>query len=428
MQLAPFWTADQPRPADLPVSELPPSVDVAIVGSGYTGLNAARTLARAGASVAVLEQATIGWGASSRNGGMLNTGLKDSMPALFRRYGAERGRQMWHWSLAAIDHVSRLVSDEHIVCNFVHSGQVVLACKPSHFRQFCQEVAWHKSVLDDDAQTILSSADLSREIGSGSYFGGILDPRAAALHPAKYVFGLARAVAKYGVCLVEHAPVRQIRSRNSRYRLVTPHGEMVAKAVLLATNGYTTGLVPSARRGIFPAGSYIITTEPLSPDQQAQVSPARRMFYDSKHFLNYFRLTPDGRMLFGGRHDLSTNLDLATSATALQRRMEQVFPQLSCAAISHSWTGQLGLTFDLMPHIGRIAQGPGQGIFYAYGYGGHGVAAASLMGHQAGEILAGTGAPSIFAEIDHPHYFFAPYERLYLPLVSRWYRFLDRVS
>src|SRR5690606_30960332 len=150
-------------------------------------------------------------------------------------------------------------------------------------------------------------------------------------------------------------------------------GSLVAHQVFLATNGYTSNLVAPARRGIFSGGSYIITTTPLPQAVQDAVSPKGRMFYDSKHFLNYFRLTPDGRMLFGGRHNLSADLPLAHSANELRARMTQLFPQLRDVPLSHSWTGKLGLTFDLMPHAGLISNGSFTGVHYAYGYGGHGV-------------------------------------------------------
>jgi glycine/D-amino acid oxidase-like deaminating enzyme len=175
-------------------------------------------------------------------------------------------------------------------------------------------------------------------------------------------------------------------------------------------------------------GSYIITTPPLAPLLQAQLLPTGRMCYDSKHFLNYFRLTPDGRMLFGGRHNLSPSLDLQDSAAALHKRMVEVFPPLAGCEITHSWTGKLGVTFDLMPHIGRIPDGPARGMLYAYGYAGHGVAAASLMGHQAGQLLAGQATENPFLEIHHPRYPFTPYDRYYLPFVSAWFRFLDKIS
>ncbi len=423
MESSNFWTNDCPRPADLPVSEMPDRVDVAIVGSGYTGLNAAIALGKAGASVAVLEQETIGWGASSRNGGMATTGLKEEMTTVFKRYGPELGRAFWAWALASIDHVEKTIEEEAIDCNFGRTGHITLACKQSHFDHFAQEVAWFRRELDYADTWVVSKDDLGTEIGTPDYFGGLVDANSAALHPAKYVFGLARGAARHGAQLVEQAQVTGLARRNGRFMLATPRGNLEAEAVLLATNGYTSRLVPAARRGIFPVGSYVIVTAPLSPALQLEISPRQRMFFDSKHFLNYFRLTPDGRMLFGGRHNLSTGLDVIESARMMRDRMLEVFPQLQGVPVTHTWTGKLGICFDLMPHVGRV-----DGIFYAYGYAGHGVSVASLMGKEVGEMLAGQRTSTLFAEIKHARYPFTPYDKLYLPLVSAWFRALDATS
>jgi glycine/D-amino acid oxidase-like deaminating enzyme len=426
MQLKPFWTDHIQPPYNLS-TPLPPQVDAAIIGSGYTGLHAAHQLASNGIQVAVLESHTVGWGASSRNGGMVNPGLKLSAPELFHRYGPEQGRHLWEWSLDAIDFVEHFVQSAAIDCDFARHGQVVLAYKPTHFTAMRQEVRWHERHLGDTVPQVIGPAELGSEIGTTGYFGGICDARAAGLHPAKYVFGLARAVRHAGAQIVEQAPVQSLRRVGDRYELVTSQGTLTAGTVLLATNGYTNNLIPTARRGIFSGGSYIITTEPLSPELQQSVSPRGRMFYDSKHFLNYFRLTPDGRMLFGGRHNLSTDLPLAQSAVELQRRMLEVFPQLAGIPISHSWTGKLGLTFDLMPHAGRLQDGPTPGVCYAYGYGGHGVAVASYLGHMMGNLLMGKASDNPILDLPHRRYFFTPYEKLYLPLVSTWFRFLDHI-
>ncbi|MBU6349756.1 MAG: FAD-binding oxidoreductase [Chloroflexi bacterium] len=423
MKTTVFWSEAYPPPADLAASDLPETVDVAVVGSGYTGLNAAIALRKAGASVAVLEQATIGAGASSRNGGMATTGLKEEMRTLFRRYGAELGQAFWQWSLAAITYVEQSVAEEEIACDFVRSGHVTLACKPQHYERFAEEVRWFQTTLNYDDLWVVDRAQLQAEIGSNAYYGGLVDRNSAALQPARYVFGLAQAATRRGAQLVEEVRVRSLARMRLGFRLNTTKGSLLAREVLIATNGYTTPLVKAVRQEIFPAGSYIIVTQPLPVELQRSLSPRGRMFFDSKHFLNYFRLTPDGRMLFGGRHDLSTSLDLVESAYKMQRRMVEVFPQLAEIPITHSWNGKLGLTVDRMPHAGRV-----QGIHYAGGYAGHGVAVASYLGREMGEVIAGQRTSTLFAQIPPARHPWVPYDRLYLPLVSSWFRTLDKLT
>jgi glycine/D-amino acid oxidase-like deaminating enzyme len=423
MKTVPFWTDQYPRPEDIVLSQLPEQVDVAIVGSGYTGLNAAIELSKSGASVAVLEQETIGWGASSRNGSMLSTGLRASLEWIAKRYGIDFARDMWKWSLDAIDYVEEVVNRENINCDFLRTGSVYLAYKPDHLVKIKKYSEYLSNEIGYEDCKIVEPDQLGAEIGSTAFYGGMLEKRAGRVNPAKFTFGLARAAVRYSTQLVERARVTQISRQHGSFVVTTTQGKLKSKEILLATGGYTTNLVPQVRQGIFPIGSYIIVTEPLSKGLQDELSPNLRMFYDSKRFLNYFCLIPDGRMLFGGRTDLSTSLDLRKTADKLRNRMVEVFPQLEDVPITHSWTGKLGISFDQMPHIGRV-----KGIHYAYGYSGHGLSIASLLGREVGQLLAGQRDSSPFMEIKHPRYFFASLDKLYLPFVSAYFRLEDRLS
>jgi len=427
MKLIPFWPSDYPKPALPLVTELPSEVDVAIIGGGFTGLSAARTLAKAGVSAVVLERETIGWGASSRNAGITGCGLKAGAPTIFKKYGEDYGRKFWQASLEALDLIKELVNEEGIACDWQQNGDLCVAFKPSHYENFKSKITWHQQNLSHTLR-LVAPAELATEIGSSAYFGGIVDEHGAGLHPTKLVYGLAQVAAKYGAQLAEEAGVFQIQKSASGFTLQTAKGDLTARAVLVATNGYTDQLLPGLKPRIFPGGSYSIVTEPLSTELQAEISPRGRMFWDSKWFLNYFRLTPDGRLLWGGRNNLSTSLDLRESTRMLQAGMLQAFPQLSGVPISHTWTGQLGLTFDLMPHIGRIDGGRNGGIYYALGYGGHGLHTALLLGRTVAQLIIGEKHSSPFMEIPHQTYFFYRNQPWFLPIVAMNFRLRDWLS
>jgi glycine/D-amino acid oxidase-like deaminating enzyme len=421
MKETPFWTDDFPRPADLAVEQhLPQEVDVAIVGSGYTGLCAALELAKSGAAVAVLERETIGWGASSRNGGMTMPGLKQSMPVVMEKYGPQIGRALWQATIDAMHYIDKFVKDEGIDCSWQIDGYMALAWKPSHFESMKKKKAWYADTLGYTDMRLVSRDEIHEEIGTTAYYGGLVGEFGAGIHPAKYVFGLARAAASHGAKLYEHAEVKQLTRQNGRFQVNTARGELSAREVLLATNGYTDKLVPGCKPKVFPVGSYSIVTEPLPPELQTKLSPNGRMFYDSKWFLNYFRLTPDGRMLWGGRNNLSTNLDLKESASILGRQLVHTFPELKGVPLTHTWTGKLGITFDLLPHIGRE-----DGVFYAFGYGGHGLSLATYLGVEMGKLLSGQITRSPFAEVPHQTMFFYRNDPWFLPFAAWYYRFLD---
>jgi len=418
-----FWTDQFSSDTPLPVSTvLPAEVDVAIVGSGYTGLTAARVLAKAGSSVAVMDQYEIGWGASSRNGGMATPGLKQDIFKIHKKYGMDYAREFWRSSVDAIDLLEQIIIEENIDCDWSRKGHIALACKQSHYDELPEYAAWIKKEMGHE-KTIVPQEEIRSEIGTDTYFGGLSDESSGGLQPAKYVNGLARAVADLGVKLCEDTRVEKINRNGSGHELITSKGDMKAQEVIIATNGYTDMLVPELKPKVFPVGSYIIVTEPLPQDLQDILSPKRRMFYDSKWFINYFRLTPDGRMLWGGRNDLSTDLDLNESAENLSQQVCKVFPELNDYEFTHTWTGKLGITFDLMPHIGNI-----NGIHYAFGYSGHGLSIATYLGTELGLLISGEKDRSPYKEISHQTMFFYREKPWFLPFAARYYRFLDWIS
>ena len=424
MLKTPLWTDQFPRPNNLVTSDNPSSdTDIAIIGSGYTGLCAARILRKNGASVTVFERNTIGWGASSRNGGMATPGLKQGIQKIYKMYGSKLAHEFWKASVDAIDLIEEIVDEHSIDCEWQRNGHASLATKPSHAPRLKQYGSWLEKKFGH-VQNYIPGNQIRDEIGSDAYYGALTDEISGGLHASKYVYGLATTVSNLGVQLCEHTDVLDIEKNDSNYfRLITSKGDVRAKKVIVATNGYTDRLVPRLKPLIFPVGSYIVVTEPLSEDLQNIISPKKRMYYDSKWFLNYFRLTPDGRMLWGGRNDLSTDLDLDDSAKRLTRELYSILPDLRDIPITHTWTGKLGITFDLMPHIGEK-----NGIYYAFGYGGHGLSIATYLGTEIGLLLSGKKDRSPFMEISHQTMFFYKNRPWFIPFAARYFRFLDWVS
>jgi glycine/D-amino acid oxidase-like deaminating enzyme len=422
----PFWWDTVSTPAAEPVRP-PPCVDVAVIGGGITGLSAARALARRGVTVAVLEARTIGWGASSRNGGMVLTGLKLGASTLVARYERDLARQLFSASLAAVDSVEQLVKLEGIDCNFKRCGHLALASKPAHYERFTSAAQALSREFAHEVR-LVPRAELRDEIGSDLYHGALLDPASAGINPAQYVAGLARAAHAAGATLHEMAPVQSLTRHGLRWRVTTAGGQVDAADVLVATSGYSGGVTPALRRRIVPIGSYVIVTEPLPQALALELSPRARMMYDSRHFLHYFRLTPDRRVLFGGRARFvpETESTVLASAAVLRRDMLDVYPQLRDVQVEYAWGGTLDFAFDTMPHTGRV-----DGYHYALGYAGHGVALATHLGGQIGEAIGSGDLHAIpFTRIPFPGaplglYWGQPW---FLPLVAARYRLLDWVS
>lgn len=421
----PFWWETTTMPAGYS-GVWAEAVDVAVIGSGITGLMAARGLARRGARVAVLEAETIGWGASSRNGGMTLSGLKVGAGELFARYGRDLTRRLFAASLAAIAEVEAVVREEGIACDFARAGHLEVACKPAHQRGFERSAEVMAREFNHPVR-LIAKADLRAEVDSGRYHGGLMDPASAGLNPARFVAGLARAADRAGARLYAGARVESVERTGAGFRLRTARGSLTAQHLVAATSGHTGRATPALQRKIVPIGSYIIVTEPLEPEQARTLIPHRRMIFDSRNFLHYYRLTPDNRLLFGGRAAFfpETPATVRESAAILQREMAQVFPQLAGAPVSHVWGGTLDFAFDLMPHAGQV-----DGLYYALGYAGHGVALATYLGARLADTLSGQAVDNPFAEIPFPGAPLGLYDGRpwFLPLAELWYRWLDWVS
>ena len=422
-----YWLETVTVPAPQPAHDLPDSVDVAIVGGGFCGLSAARTLARRGLCVAVLEAQTFGWGASSRNGGMVLTGMKLPVPTLMKRYGKETVRKMYAASLDTIDCVEQIVREEKIDCDFSRCGHLEVACKQAHFDGYEETAALVKREFNHGLR-IIPKSELRGEIGSDIYFGGMVDETSAGLNPARYVAGLALAAQRAGAGLHDHTLVSSVEPETKngahKFRLQTSKGAIIAREVLLASGAYTTAATPALRKKIIPIGSYIIATEILPAGLARELSPRNRMIYDSKHFLYYYRLTPDNRMLFGGRAAFfpETENTVRQSAEILRRGMIGVYPQLRDTRVEFVWGGTLDFTLDVMPHAGKI-----DGMYFAAGFAGHGVAAATWFGAKLAGLICGEPNDIPF---DGIKFSAAPIglrsgHTWALPLAGAWYRILD---
>jgi glycine/D-amino acid oxidase-like deaminating enzyme len=387
-------------------------------------------LAKNGTKVVVLEAENVGWGASSRNGGMVLSGLKLGIPTLIARYGREATKQMYAASLQSIDCVESIVREERIDCNFARAGHLEVACKPKHFADFRRGAETIEREFGHRLR-IVEKADLAGEIGSPIYHGGMVDEVSAGVNPARYVAGLGCAAARAGAEIHEKSRVlgleRAARKGNSGWEVTTSGGRLHAQDVLIATSGYTSGITRSLQKKIIPIGSFIIVTEVLPEPLAREVSPRNRMIYDSKNYLYYYRLTPDRRMLFGGRAAFFPENEntVRESARILRDGMIEVYPQLRETKVEFVWGGTLDFAFDIMPHAGKM-----DGMHYSLGYAGHGVAMATLLGKKVAETILTGRDENPFTGIPFPGAPLGLYngKPWFLPFAGVWYKFLDWVS
>ena len=417
----PYWwdAAPRPLPREAP---LPGQVDVAVIGSGYTGLQAALQTARGGRQTLVLDAEAAGWGCSSRNGGQLDSEFKPSHAELARRYGAARALEIGREGMRALDYVGDFVRQEGLDCGYERVGRFHAAHHPTRYEQLAREMQAQPAALRMPFHMV-PRAEQHCEIATDAYFGGCVMEAYAALDPARYHLEMLRVAEAAGVQVASHTPVTGIAAEGRGFRLQTARGAVTARDVVVATNGYTGTVTPWQRRRVIPIGSYIIATEELAPELTARLLPNARVISDTRKVVYYYRLSPDRRrVVFGGRVAFDET-DVRISAPRLHRDMVAVFPELAATRVSHAWMGFVAFTFDHLPHAGRHA-----GIHYAMGYCGSGIALASYLGMRIGQQVLGSseGATALdgLAFQTRPTYTGRPW---FLGPSIAWYKLRDRM-
>ncbi|MEQ8968160.1 MAG: FAD-binding oxidoreductase [Azospirillaceae bacterium] len=418
------WYAATANPApERPPLEGERRCDVAVVGGGFTGLSAALELAGRGYSVTLLEAERIGWGASGRNGGQIVTGFNKTVSSIAGMVGPDEARRLWDMAEEAKALIADRVARHAIACD-LRWGYFFAAMKRSHMRDLEADLAEWRGLGHDRAEMIPRER-LGDYVASPRYVGGLLDRGSGQLHPLNYALGLAAAAEAAGATLFETSRVERLEAGTPAV-LTTARGRAVADHVILAGNAYLPGIAPEVetrvRPRLMPVLTWIAATEPLGEDRARALIPADLAVADVRFALNYYRLSRDHRMLFGG--GVSYSLAAPRDPVPLVRRkMTGFFPDLADAAIEYCWGGLIGISFNRLPDLGRVAPN----IFYAQGFSGHGLALTGLAGKLMAEAVAGTAERfDVFARIPHRPFPGGRWLRTpALVLGTTWYRLRD---
>ncbi|KGC51516.1 NAD(P)/FAD-dependent oxidoreductase [Burkholderia pseudomallei] len=395
--------------------------DVCVIGAGLTGISAALNLAERGHSVAVLEASKVGWAASGRNGGQLIGGFACGIDAFEPYLNADEIRLVWDMGLETLAIAKERIAKHAIDCAFV-PGYLSAANKP-------RDVDALRRSRDEAARRFgytrlryVERDALAQYVQSSRYLGGLFDPDSGHLHPLNYTLGLARAAVASGARIHEDSAVTRIASEASGHVVSTARGAVRARFVVLACNAFLGALAPALSRKIMPVGTYVIATEPLGEARARALMPAQAAICDSRFALDYFRPTPDARLLWGGKVSYST-LEPRKLADAMRRDMLKTFPQLADVTIEHAWGGFVDITMNRAPHFGRLTPT----VYFAQGFSGHGVNTTGLAGKLIAEAIDGQAARfDVFGKIRHRDFPGGAALRMpALVLAMAWYRLRD---
>ncbi|WP_298186024.1 FAD-binding oxidoreductase [uncultured Pseudomonas sp.] len=415
-----YYAASANRQLAYPALEGELRADVCIVGGGFSGLNTAIELAQKGLSVVLLEAHKIGWGASGRNGGQLIRGVGHGVEQFESVIGSQGVRELKLMGLEAVEIVRQRVAQFNIDCDLTW-GYCDLANKPAHMDDFAEDKAELESLGYRHELRLLQAEQMHQVVGSDRYAGGMIDMGSGHLHPLNLALGEAAAAASLGVRLCEHSLVTHI-DYGSEVQVHTATGKVRAKTLVLACNAYLNGLNSKLGGKVLPAGSYVIATEPLSAAQARNLIPQNMALCDQRVTVDYFRLSADNRLLFGGACHYSGR-DPAHIAGYMRPKMLQVFPHLQDVKIDYQWGGMIGIGANRLPQIGRLQEH--SNVFYAQAYAGHGVNATHLAGKLLAEAISGQqgGGFELFNKV--PHMTFPGGKHLRSPLLALgmlWHR------
>ena len=356
--------------------------DVCVIGGGFTGVSTALHLAEAGHEVILLEASRIGWGASGRNGGQLHSGQRKGQEELEKLMGRSRAHELWQLAEESKSMVKSRIAKHEIDCDY-KPGLLHAAYKKTDIKDFKEEVSKLQGEYDYQHVRLVEKEEMSEMLGTDIYHGGILDDNAGHLHPLNYVLGLARAARQAGVRIFEHSAATEI-NQSDPVTVKTAKAVVKADYLVFACNGYLGKLNKTMASRIMPINNFIIATEPLGKEKAEQIIRDDVAVADTKFVVDYYRLSADKRLLFGGGENYSPNFpkDIAAFVKPV---MLKVYPQLKDVKIEYAWGGTLAVTVNRLPSFGQVKPN----IFYAQGFSGQGVALTTLTGKLIAEAVSG---------------------------------------